>query len=73
MNGIGVVQNVSQITLDDKGRIFKTRNKLAYRLYVTPDFIVGLDRLPNAWVRFWQRIFLGFRWEIVQETQGWME
>jgi len=34
-----------------------------WRLWLTTEFWLDHSHRPNRWVRFWQRLLLGFRWE----------
>ena len=34
-----------------------------YKLILVPDFELHLPKKPNLFWRYWQRVFLGWRWE----------
>jgi hypothetical protein len=34
-------------------------------VWLTDSYSVGCRRKPSAWVRFWQRLLLGWRWESI--------
>ncbi len=38
------------------------------RIWIVHDVAVTSSRpMPNRWVRFWQRIFFGWRWETIEK------
>jgi len=44
------------------------------RLIILPNiFHIEMRQQPNIWVRFWQRFFLGWRWEAIEEMSEFDE
>lgn len=38
------------------------------RLIIVPKTLhVEVHQCPNTWVRFWQRVLLGWRWEAIEQ------
>lgn len=42
---------------------FDTPPAYKWLLRLTPYFAVSHPERPNRWVRFWQRVLLGWKWE----------
>jgi len=56
-----VVEVPVEIPVEVPVEEFVNLNK--YRLYITQEFMVYHSYKPNWWIRMWQKLILGFRWE----------
>ena len=53
----GVLENVKEIRGEGYAEGPKWCCRMAHK------FVIATDRRPNAWVRFWQFVLFGWRWE----------